>query len=116
MHRQTTRRAQFSIELLAAMAAYFALLAALISAQNAAGAGLGEAASGAADRQAASSACLFLDFFSADGRNTAATLWDQPNLSTAGRTVFVGAGNSTCLSRIAAGGAVRVEQNEREPA
>lgn len=109
-------RGQFSLELLAAMAAYFALLAALIAAENSAGAGLLSASKTLADRVAAADACLALDFFALDARNTAMRLDRLNGLAANGRTVFVGAENATCLAKIAAEDRIRVEQNAREPA
>jgi len=111
-----SRRAQFSMELLLATAAYFALLAALIAAENDAGAGLSAAADTLSDRQAASLACLYLDFFSMDARNTALRLGGRREIAANGRTVLVGAGNATCAAQVAVEDRIRVEQNEREPA
>jgi len=110
------KRGQFSLELLVAMAAYFALIAAFIAAENSASAGLAAEARALSDRQGASLACLYLDYFSLDARNTAVRLDDWGKLAANGRTVFVGMENATCLAKIAAEDRIRVEQNEKEPA
>jgi len=109
------RRAQFSLELLLVTAAYFALLATFIAAENKAGLELAAAEKAFSNRTQASLACFFLDFFSLDARNTAMRL-DKKPIAGAGHTIDAGGERATCLAELAVEDEVRVKQNGREPA
>jgi len=110
-------RGQFSLELLAVFAAYFALLSAFIAAENDAGKDLSTAAQGFSNRTAAANACFFLDFFAEDARNTAMSAGGLKNLVAGGHIVAKGGETAVCMAKIqGTENGVVVEQNEREPA
>jgi len=117
-------KAQASLELMIAMAAYFALLAGFFAFENSVGSRVTDLFLALKARNDAENACLQLDFLALDGKRTAIAL--EGNYSAAGSNEliaeFVAVNGSvlqakaTCASTVSGAKKLLVSHEEREPA
>jgi len=118
-------KAQASLELMIAMAAYFALLAGFFAFENNAGMRTLDLALESRARNGAENTCLQLDFLALDGKRTSLAL-EQGNYSASGSNElvadFVSANGSAlktraaCTATVSGTGKLFVSHDEREPA
>ncbi|MEW5955444.1 MAG: hypothetical protein AB1626_02810 [Candidatus Micrarchaeota archaeon] len=118
-------KAQASLELMVAMAAYFALLASFFAFENSVGSRVLDLALEAKARNGAENACLQLDFLALDGKRTAIAL-EAGSYSAAGSNdlfaEFTAANGSTrqtkatCATEVSGTKKLFVSHGEREPA
>jgi hypothetical protein len=115
-------KAQFSLELMLAFAAYAALVASLVAAVNHLNAEGKDRKSELVDKAELEAVCTVLDSFAANARNTAMKLElnsSRYSVGEDGRSISLGGASKSnasakCLSRIRGRGTLEVEENERE--
>jgi len=107
-------KAQLSLELMLAIAAYFALIAAFASFETQVGERARNEATSASSFLKARAACAVIDEFSLSARNTAVDFSQLENATASENTVFIDGANATCNSPVRSQDGLRVAQSKRE--